>query len=304
LGDVGLTTVSGTGGDDNPKSFAVGENIYGPFEAGFASSQDNILASLGCSTGKGYVDGGIDTLTAESVVAKDCDVVMPRWDGDDYVSLLDECGGHTNDYHFHERLSCLFELSAGHSTQVGEGLVDGDFLYGKWEVYPETLPKLDACGGHFGRTPESPDVDVYHYHVQDKPPFTFGCYGPNEDGGLVTLAECRARYSECGDGDETTLTVGENDIMGYTDGGTIQYDPWCPCFDGEGSNVGNAPLAAFEGGDTPEDEGGDTPEDEGGDTPEDGGDEVEQQPGGGAAATTVIGGAVAAVGVAVVAMVV
>ena len=40
---------SGTGG--------IGEDIYGPMEAGFSSQQDGILAQLGCATGKGYLDG-------------------------------------------------------------------------------------------------------------------------------------------------------------------------------------------------------------------------------------------------------
>ena len=57
-------------------------------------------------------------------------------------------------------------------------------------------------------------------------------------------------YSDCGDGDTTTLTVAVNAIMGYTDGEEISYDPWCPCFDGEGSNTGNAELAVF-GGELP-----------------------------------------------------
>ena len=50
LGDVGLTSVGGvdlrTG-----NTFLANENIYGPFENGFGSAQDNILAGLGCSPG-------------------------------------------------------------------------------------------------------------------------------------------------------------------------------------------------------------------------------------------------------------
>lgn len=68
LNDVGLTTAAGTdptGTATSKTNLVVGENIYGPFEAGFSSQQDNILSGLGCATGKGYVDGGIDTNTAE-----------------------------------------------------------------------------------------------------------------------------------------------------------------------------------------------------------------------------------------------
>jgi hypothetical protein len=55
-------------------------------------------------------------------------------------------------------------------------------LYGKWEDYSTgLLPTLDACGGHFGPTPDSGDEWIYHNHVQDGPPFTFGCYGPTAD---------------------------------------------------------------------------------------------------------------------------
>jgi hypothetical protein len=100
LGDVGFVTVSGTD-DRSGGTFAPGENIYGPFEAGFSATQDNILATLGCTSGFGYVDGGIDTNLAERIVAHDCSVVLPRVEGDEYVSLLDECGGHTEEYVHH-----------------------------------------------------------------------------------------------------------------------------------------------------------------------------------------------------------
>ena len=28
--------------------------------------------------------------------------------------------GHTNEYHFHERMACLFKAEGGHSAKVGE----------------------------------------------------------------------------------------------------------------------------------------------------------------------------------------
>ena len=222
------------------KNFAVNENIYGPFEAGFGSQQNFILAALGCATGKCYVAGGIDTYTAEQIVAQDCSVTLPRIANNEYVSLLDECGGHTGEYHFHERLSCLYVEEGQHSTQVGVGS-DGKFLYGKWESSTAGIkPLLDACGGHFGVTPESAGASVYHYHIQSGAPFTFGCFGPDRDGNgnevLVTLDKCREVYSGCGNGNSITVS---------TTTGTFEYDPWCPCFDGEGSNIGTAQLAAF-----------------------------------------------------------
>jgi len=96
---------------------------------GSTSQQDGILSLLGCSTGSGYAPGGIDTLSAESMVAADCAVVLPRYEGEDYISLLDECGGHTPEYHFHERLTCLYthDGTGEHSGQVGQGL-DGQYL--------------------------------------------------------------------------------------------------------------------------------------------------------------------------------
>jgi hypothetical protein len=55
---------------------------------------------------------------------------------DSYISLLDECGGHTNEYHFHERLDCLYDATAaGHSPKIGTAM-DGKGIYGKWEVQP------------------------------------------------------------------------------------------------------------------------------------------------------------------------
>jgi hypothetical protein len=38
---------------------------------------------------------GIDTQTAEQMIAHQCGVTLPRGAGSNYISLLDECGGHT-----------------------------------------------------------------------------------------------------------------------------------------------------------------------------------------------------------------
>lgn len=53
--------------------------------------------------------------------------------------------------------------------------------------------------------------------MQDKPPFTVGCWGP-----VSSIAECRALYSTCGDGDTMSVTTSD---------GTRDYDPDCPCFE-------------------------------------------------------------------------
>ena len=89
--------------------------------------------------------GGIDTLTAQSMVAQDCGVTLPRYEGNNYVALLDQCGGHTRDYHFHEELICLYDASAsGHSTKVGETL-DGQSIYGVSSVRFLSSPPVFVC---------------------------------------------------------------------------------------------------------------------------------------------------------------
>ena len=110
---------------------------------------------------------------------------------------------------------------------MGEAL-DGKSIYGKYED-TNVLPLLDACSAHFGATPDSTSEQIYHYHVQEAPPFVVGCFGPNDDDSLVTVAQCREFYTGCGDGDEQTFTTAE---------GTFQYDMWCPCYDKNGRNFG------------------------------------------------------------------
>jgi hypothetical protein len=80
---------------------------------------------------------------------------------------------------------------------------------------------------------------VYHYHVQDSPPFTIGCFGPaytsNGVPQSVTVEQCRELYDGCGDGDDLEIRWGPES------GNSSMYDPWCPCFDQDGSNVANQP---------------------------------------------------------------
>lgn len=103
-------------------------------------------------------------------------------------------------------------------------------LYGKWEdKVANLLPLLDACGAHFGPTPDSNDTIVYHYHVQDKAPFTVGCYGPTADNRLVGVAACRALYTECSNAAEDVI-IGRKQKVKYVRG--------CPCWDADGTNTG------------------------------------------------------------------
>lgn len=115
---------------------------------------------------------------SQAIVAQDCGVTLPRTDSSgSYISLLRGCGGHTADYHFHEKLTCLYNTTAaGHSTKVGEekylsgstATLPKQGLYGKYETANTVPSDLDACGAHFGVTPDSAGQTVYHYHVQDK----------------------------------------------------------------------------------------------------------------------------------------
>jgi hypothetical protein len=118
-------------------------------------------------------------------------------------------------------------------------------LYGKWEdISTNTLPKLDACGGQYGVTPDSNGMHVYHYHIQDKAPFTLGCVGPNADGSLVTVEQCRAVNADACKADDKILLFTARQADGSSI--TVPYQPDCPCWDesglglnGAGLNVGN-----------------------------------------------------------------
>ena len=236
LGGIGSTTAAGTQNDGTSLTLSAGKDVYGPFEAGFTSMQDNILSALGCSPASlGYLDAGLDTALSEAIVSKACGISLPSGSGASYKGIVGSCGGHTNQYHFHERLSCLYDTSApGHSAQVAL-MNDGKYLYGKWET-AGVAPDLDACGGHYGTNPDS-TTSVYHYHVQDAAPFTLGCFGPNADGSLVSVSQCRDLYAGSGlngGGCDGTLNAYE------TEDGTTEYDNFCPCFDANGSNSGVA----------------------------------------------------------------
>ena len=221
-------------------------HIYNSFEAGFSSSQDGVISGWGCSDPSKLYDsaGGLDLGLAESKVRKECydsgRYSFPNINATSnvYTGAVGPCGGHTGDYHFHGRYHCLYSQSGMHSTSVGD--VGPYKMYGKWEDFSNLkLPLLDACGAHFGTNPDSTSTVVYHYHVQDRAPYGVGCYGPSANGatgatGLVTVAQCRALYSECGDGSETFTDYPQPDGTKKT----FAYDRDCPCFDANGLNVG------------------------------------------------------------------
>ncbi len=308
LGDVALTVVSGFATQENGANVGTagatriaGENIYGPFEAGFGPTQNMVITGqMGCTpdTSLCYSEGGSDVTIAEKICAYNCDITLPRTEDGKYYGFLDNCGGHTQAYHYHKDLGCLYTTAANskHSIRVAEvqenaggwnggggggggggswgggsggpggggggsggggsgrpgggggggrrRLAAGQGVYGKWEDFSNSLlPTLDACNGQWGRTPDSPDEDIYHYHITEHPPFTIGCYGPNDDNSLVTVQQCRDVYDECSETAKLELfTV--KDKNGVVK--TFPYQPWCPCWDksgagpdGVGLNVGN-----------------------------------------------------------------
>jgi len=186
------------------------QNIFGPMEAGFTSSNPG----TSCLSSN-VIPGGIDTNLAEHMIEYFCP--------DAIVEVLDSCGGHAVPYHYHERMSCLFtnDEDSGHSTRIGTAL-DGNGIYGNHIDGGVTPTDLDACGGRTGVTPDSNGVEVYYYSVSAAAPFSVGCFGP-----VSSVEECRALYDTC-DGVRECVTTVE---------GTGWYDLDCPCFDGDESNV-------------------------------------------------------------------
>jgi len=217
-GTVGCIDANNATGAPLTVEGQVANIIYGPMENGFSSQQFSCL-------GETTIPGGIDSLTAESMVAAHCGSSVSE------VSVLDACGGHARPYHYHERMSCLYTAAptTGHSTRLAT-MLDGRGLYGKF-VATDTLPAdLDACGGRTGVTPDSNGEPVYYYMVQDRPPFTVGCFGP-----VTSVEQCRSLYPDsCGNGDEITVTTDNY--------GSFRYDPDCPCYEPTAGYITNIPA--------------------------------------------------------------
>jgi len=201
--------------------------IYGPFEAGFSNAQ--LKQFFSCSSDTAAVPGGVDTNLAEKMMEYDCDLDAS------VVEVLDDCGGHAVPYHYHEKMTCLYsqDVTTGHSTRAGTAL-DGKGIYGKYIDGGVQPTDLDAYGGRTGVTPDSNGAEVYYYVIQDIAPFTIGCFGP-----VASVQECRDLYTTCGDGDELLITTAD---------GTISYDPDCPCYDSNNSNIIGDGISASNSG--------------------------------------------------------
>ncbi|MEM6515556.1 MAG: YHYH protein [Bacteroidota bacterium] len=89
--------------------------------------------------------------------------------GETILETFDYAGAHNgpSGYHYHIESYGLPEntvLSFDDEKLVGI-MSDGFLLYGRREADGSYPSDLDASGGHFGTTPHSNGVEVYHYHV-------------------------------------------------------------------------------------------------------------------------------------------
>ena len=188
-----------------------GVNIYGPFDAGFSEG-------MVCDSG-GYCASGTDVPICEESMEYLCEQSKSTVN---YDMLLDTCNGHAIPYHYHADPSCMYsnENASTHSPLIGVSL-DGFGIYGLYEG-DDSVPTLDACGGHYGTVPTDEEhgvksTSVYHYHTMDYAPYTMGCYGP-----VASKEECMALYPD---------TCYEDPITVETADGDIDYVADCPCWD-------------------------------------------------------------------------
>jgi len=94
------------------------------------------------------------------------------------ASGFDYAGGHMGPtgYHYHTESLNVEEntvLSYDDDKLVGI-LMDGFLLYGRKQMDGSYPTDLDESGGHFGVTPHSNGVEVYHYHIINE--FFLGSY--------------------------------------------------------------------------------------------------------------------------------
>jgi len=201
-------------------------HTHRPMDAGFTEGQV-------CTNGKGSCPAGTDLKVCAAYLERTCGTINLQTS-----MLLDTCGGHASPYHYHADLECDYNsaLSLNHSALIAFGL-DGRGLYGKWEGN-NTLPVLDACGGHVGNTPSRTITDssgqvitipaqsnAYHYHIIAGGPTTISCFG--KSNGTTTTSQAKAAYPTC-DGVFTRFC---------TSIGQIDYDLDCPIFNQQGTGA-------------------------------------------------------------------
>ena len=189
-----------------------GENIYGPMDVGVSQGQ-------ACTNGLGQCPAGTDIGVCESSLFVQCGRVNVQ-----DQKFVSDCGGHAQPWHHHCNLTCEYDQSAetGHSLLVGV-MLDGRGLYGMHETTNTPPADLDACGGHFGSVPATTvggttypaATNVYHYHTQQKPPYTIGCFGP-----VYSMQQAKSLYATC---DQVTASI-------CTTKGHVDYDLDCPVY--------------------------------------------------------------------------
>jgi len=249
LGQAKPASVFGTVGYTTGTPSGQVLSAFGPYQDGYGSSALSRaqLLELGCASASDVsIQGGVDTWTSQEIISHKCGVDLPRYDPE-WTGVLDECGGSPAQANaYHESMKCLYTtpVNSTHSQKVGTAADDKQTpIYGKWEDFADLmLPALDACNAHFGVTPDSNGIEVYHHHVAGLPPFVVGCYGPNSptadhpEGTMVSWEECRELYPECNEA-VVNLETGADEVTPYV--------PFCPCFD---EDISNAPSNATDDG--------------------------------------------------------
>ena len=88
---------------------------------------------------------------------------------DEIVETFDYAGAHNgpSGYHYHiEAYDVPENTMLSHDDEKLVGIMsDGFLLYGRREADGSYPTDLDPSGGHFGTTPHSNGVQVYHYHI-------------------------------------------------------------------------------------------------------------------------------------------
>lgn len=176
-----------------------GVSLYNSFDAGFSMG-------MACDNGIGSCPAGTDVEMCENDLERQCGTAHFE-----KAMFMSDCNGHAVPYHVHMGLGpCEYNAADyvnQHSPLVGI-MLDGRGLYGEFEKNNLHPDDLDACGGHFGPVPSTVLSDteihngttknVYHYHVQNEPPFFIGCYGP-----VNSLSEAKNLYPSCKPGGTT-----------------------------------------------------------------------------------------------------
>ncbi|APZ46265.1 hypothetical protein BW723_08135 [Polaribacter reichenbachii] len=85
------------------------------------------------------------------------------------AETFDYAGAHNgpSGYHYHiEAMDVTENTVLSHNDEQLVGIMaDGFLIYGRKEMDGTYPSDLDASGGHYGATPHSNGVEIYHYHI-------------------------------------------------------------------------------------------------------------------------------------------